>query len=151
MQHLILTDAHVGYKDINLPEVYDKIKEQHNFKQIITLGDMIDLWRTNIDNVLIEQEDNIDFLKKKCRNVIGNHDFIMPKTTKIKYYEEYNLEGYTFIHGHQFEAMTSELPFSTQEDYEKIANRMCYCSKFISNVLNKIYNFNNIGSNSHKK
>ena len=151
MNHLILTDAHIGYKDVNLPEMYDKIKEQHTFQKVITLGDMIDLWRTNIDDVLIEQEDNIKFLKSKCINIFGNHDYIMPNITNIKYFEKYDLEGYTFIHGHQFEAMTSELPYTSQEDYEKICNRMCYCSKSISNVLTKVYNFNNVGSKSHKK
>lgn len=148
---LFLSDAHCGQYNINLEEIYNKIKEQHKINEIITLGDMIDLWRTDIDDCLIKQEDNIKFLKNKCINVIGNHDYIMPEITKIKYHKEYKIDDYTCIHGHQFEAMTIELPFTTQEDYKKFARRMCYCSKDISKILSMLYEFNNIGSRSHKK
>ena len=149
MEILILTDAHAGQYNLNFWDIYNKTEENFNFKKVITLGDMIDLWRTNLDDCLIQNEDNINFLKKKCINIRGNHDYVLPEITKIKYYDEYNFKDFWFIHGHQIEANMSDLPFMSQDDYIKIAKRMCYCSKPIAKILEYLYGIYKTGSNSN--
>jgi predicted phosphodiesterase len=144
MKYLIFTDAHYGWWNSRAPPIQSVINDankHHDIDKIINLGDVVDLWRRRLDDVILEQHENISRLcEDDCINIRGNHDFILDEVyPDYKSHEHHVDVDIHYIHGYQLEIMSHSTPF-TKESYERIARLLCYTNNTMGGLFSIAWN-----------
>jgi len=81
LKTVIISDCHFGYEKFSAPEfnhLLDYLEGSHDVDEIILIGDLLDLWRSDpIDCLVLAHPylERIRNLKIKTDYVIGNHDY----------------------------------------------------------------------------
>ena len=151
---LVISDVHLGYEDCNR-DSFSKFLDEFKSKKIdhfVILGDLLDLWRRNNADIILENGDILEkLLDMNAENVhylVGNHDYYMHKLSEI--YESnfpftisknLRLEDggnkYYFIHGYELEVMCYEpLPLDM---YEETSEKMCFSDKILGGVVSQAW------------
>lgn len=152
---IAVSDVHLGTANSNRNEFLaflDGLSQQKDLDYLILLGDILDYWRCNNADLIMQNEDVLDkitHLPCKVIYVVGNHDCHL-----LRVYEKYpdafpfqvckdirlDVGGCTafFTHGYELEVYIEREPL-TVERYERFSERMCFSSNITSYVFNHLW------------
>lgn len=140
----VVSDIHIGFDRCN-KEDFLRFLDTCNTADIdhlVLLGDILDFWRRNNAQVVVEKENEKILAKlsnlnvKNIYYVVGNHDYYLLRLNE-RYAGNYpfsiskslRLEDggrkFYFIHGYELEVLANLEPLSI-ESYEKFSEKMCF-------------------------
>ena len=113
---IAVSDVHIGYSGSEYPRfeafLHDDLWDDDNLTDLVLCGDIFDLWRGSIVDVMISSAGTLKALRNLSRYygvnitfIAGNHDYLIRKSrvapfnfNTFKTIEEDDVK-YTFIHG----------------------------------------------------
>jgi UDP-2,3-diacylglucosamine pyrophosphatase LpxH len=133
-----VSDIHLGkYEESEtlFMQFLDYIEDLPDIKQLVLIGDIIDMWKSDADSLLERYYNVLKKIRNICTDkkvyyIVGNHDYNMIRRKGID--TLYNFQVYPwlilssgdtkyyFIHGYQF-----EYPDDIKI-YEEFANLLCF-------------------------
>ncbi len=144
---IVISDVHLGYAKSNSKSFREFLDQcsKIDIEHFIILGDLMDFWRANNAQVIIDHQDILQQIGRlKAKNIYyvpGNHDYLIHRLAR-RYPEQYPFqvrkklvldEGGTrfhFVHGYELEVLASLEPM-TIELYEQFSDRMCFSERTI--------------------
>lgn len=154
---IAVSDVHLGCEGSNREAFMSFLSrcDSTDVDHLVLLGDILDFWRRNNAQVVIENADVLDRIAclkaKNVHYIIGNHDYSIMRLSK-RYEESYHFpvhrslrltDGGTklyFTHGYEMEVLTTYEPLSV-EAYEKFCERMCYSEDILGEYANNLWNW----------
>jgi UDP-2,3-diacylglucosamine pyrophosphatase LpxH len=144
---VVISDVHLGYEKSN-SESFRKFLEQCariDIDHFVILGDLMDFWRANNAQVIIDHQDILGQIGRlEAKNIYyvpGNHDYLIHRLAR-RYLEHYPFKvtkklvledgsnRINFLHGYELEVLASLEPM-TIELYEQFSDRMCFSQRAI--------------------
>jgi len=123
MKLIAFSDIHIPYTSQNFPLFVDKIINDPNIDLVVGAGDILDMVRCTIEDILGSKIGvtlllglKRLILKKKTRFVPGNHDPELGKTLTALLgvdvvTKDFVLDGFQFTHGYQFDPLCRWAPW----------------------------------------
>ena len=172
MRIIAVSDVHLGYKKWSWRELkwmdntnskdfesflddLDKRINEDDITDFVLLGDIMDFWRSQDIDIILEYKGILSKLKiltgkVNLHYIVGNHDYYILKLKKMypKYYpfdvkKSVRLgEGenkFSFIHGHQLAVVAKYEPLRI-DDYEKISEKLCSFENYLGRLASWVYN-----------
>ncbi|OPY30318.1 MAG: UDP-2,3-diacylglucosamine hydrolase [Methanocella sp. PtaU1.Bin125] len=154
---IAVSDVHLGCDGSNRDAFIDFLRmcDTPDVEHLVLLGDILDFWRRNNAQVVIENSDVLDMISglkaKNVHYVVGNHDYSILRLSK-RYDGHYQFpvqrslrltDGGVklyFIHGFEMEVLTTYEPLSV-EAYEKFCERMCYSEDVLGEYASNLWNW----------
>ncbi|WP_424357629.1 metallophosphoesterase [Methanocella sp. MCL-LM] len=155
---VVVSDVHLGCQYSNKQEFMQFLDmcDTPDIDHIIFLGDILDFWRRNNAQVVVENSDvleKIGHLKaKNVHYVVGNHDYYILRLSR-RYSNDYfhfpvskslrltdGDSRFYFIHGYELEVMANLEPLSI-ENYEAFCDRMCFSEDVLGEYASNLWNW----------
>ena len=156
MSIVVVSDVHLGLDESN-DKKFTEFLNSLNFDEIddfVLLGDIIDIWRRDMTNVVLECFKPLELLtdindQTKMHYIAGNHDlyflrikevlkekfpFDVKKSTTIRsiYTDFY------FTHGYQLEVLCNP-HYKSLKTYEKFSEHLCLAGDDIGNAADALW------------
>ena len=145
---IVVSDVHLGHERCNRDSFTDFVRylTEKDFDYLVLLGDVIDFWRRDPNNVLSENKDILNELAEinaKKYYVLGNHDYTLPgikgQNLEFTFRKTLSLESghktFKFIHGYQIEFR----PILWL--YQGICRILCTSGDSTGKILNDVWDF----------
>jgi len=162
MKIVAFSDIHIPFTSQDFLPFMDKIVSDPSIDLVVGVGDILDMVRCNIEDILGSKIGVMLLLglkrlilKKKTRFVPGNHDPELGKTLTALLgidiaAEDFILDGFQFTHGYQFDPLCSWAPwkwlkkvapffFRTPRDWKE-RNREKWQEK-VGVIYGKVYSY----------
>lgn len=152
---IALSDVHLGYVKSNRECLREFLAqcERIDLEHFVILGDLMDFWRANNAQVVIDHQDILDQIGRlKATNtyyVPGNHDIYIrnlaekyPDSFPFKVNHRLRIKDgdsvFNFVHGHELEVYARLEPMTIQL-YEKLSEHMCFSEKITGGIATRIW------------
>ena len=156
MSIIVVSDVHLGIDKSN-DEKFLEFLESLNFDEIddfVLLGDIIDIWRRDMTNVVLESSRPLELLTELNKQInvhyiAGNHDFYFLRmkdvleenfpfdVKKSKVIRSKNTDFY-FTHGYQLEVLCNPY-YKSLKTYEKFSEHLCLAGDDIGNAADALW------------
>jgi UDP-2,3-diacylglucosamine pyrophosphatase LpxH len=151
---IVVSDIHLGYNKSNSKDFFIFLEKCYtaNIDHLILLGDIVDFWRRDRAEAVIENARILDKIAKlnikKINYVVGNHDYYLLELNErysgnfpfiISKYLRLEDGGKKFylMHGYDLEVANLE-PLSI-DTYEELSEGMCFADNFMGGLLSDIW------------
>lgn len=147
---IVASDMHLGYDKCNREAFASFLNKCNspNIDHLVLLGDLLDFWRRNNAEIVMDDTYGEIFNKlgnlavKNIHYIVGNHDYYMLRLNE-RYEKEYstatvfpfkithslrlsdNGSMFYFIHGYELEVLLNLKPLDI-EQYETFSDHMCF-------------------------
>lgn len=156
MSIIVVSDVHLGIDKSN-DEKFLEFLESLNFDEIddfVLLGDIIDIWRRDMTNVVLESSRPLELLTELNKQIsvhyiAGNHDFYFLRmkdvleenfpfdVKKSKVIRSKNTDFY-FTHGYQLEVLCNPY-YKSLKTYEKLSEHLCLAGDDTGNAADALW------------
>lgn len=152
---IAVSDVHLGYEKSNTESFREFLEQCRSIDidKFIILGDLLDFWRCNNAEAVIDNQHVLDLLgrlnAKDIYYLPGNHDIYVHKLAEI-YGDQYPFrvrkwltldDGGSrihFRHGYELEVLANLEPM-TVESYERLSERMCFTEEITGGILSDLW------------
>ena len=145
---VVISDVHLGYEKCNregFESFVDTFLATEDISYLILLGDVLDFWRRNAENVMLENKDilrTVGALNLKRYYVVGNHDYNLLNSNNglpFEFVKTLSLQSggkkFRFIHGYQIES------YPLIKFYEGISQVLCTAGDETGQIMSDIWDF----------
>lgn len=154
---IVVSDVHIGTPNSDKKEFMRFLDacNKTEIDHLVFLGDILDFWRRNNSQVVIENSDVLEKIgtmkAKNVHYVIGNHDYYIMRLAK-RYDEFFHFpvtkslrlkdgeSNFYFIHGYELEVLANMEPLSI-ENYERFCERMCFSEDVLGEYASNLWNW----------